>query len=174
MSFFESDAKYKKFIPGPGQYIKNLDWSKSMHAVCRQPGAFSPSQRKMLTEEIIKEEKNKPGPTKYKSEVSDRYLYKIRGNYKQTEKQVNFTREAVAIQECNKFYPPVDLDITHKRAQKANFSSPIINEGKFKNFRIGAIKKVYTPNYEHTKAKDKIQAKKYNVSSPKAAKINFY
>ena len=76
--------------------------------------------------------------------------------------------------ECNKFYDRFDLDKVRRKARNCSFSNPIINEAKLKYQRIGTIKKVDTPNYEHVLAKDKLQARKYDVSSPKAAKINFY
>jgi hypothetical protein len=73
MSIFEETAKNKNFIPGPGNYIKVADWNRVAHKVCRSPGAFSPGTRPMITTDIMKIEKQKPGPNKYDTDGNDRY-----------------------------------------------------------------------------------------------------
>ena len=65
-SFLETHMKSKAWIPGPVNYIKEVDWNKVLPA---DNGKFKKSKRIMLAEEIIKngqhKEKSSPGPAFY-------------------------------------------------------------------------------------------------------------
>ena len=123
-SFFDEHSLSKKFVPGPGNYMKHDKWDDLSKDT--KLGKFRPGKNINFFNQLCRTKSGIPAPNKYDKTNYDRTTYKIKlTGFTKTEAKTNFIEDVV---ERSKERPPVTrykaipLHVTKGRSKNANFS----------------------------------------------------